>query len=208
MRFGETGLNGAWLVEPVPTWDERGFFSRVFCAREFGERGLETSFVQHSVSCSRVRGTLRGMHFQRPPHAETKVVSCRKGAIWDVIIDLRNDCPTFGQWKAFELTAENRHQLYIPQGFAHGFQSLVDDVEVGYLISAFYSPQASAGFRYNDPAFGITWPFPPTAISEKDGNWPDFTAAACEQLTDPYDSGAWPAARSTSLSLSRRSDAS
>ena len=180
MRFWETGFDGAWLFEPIPIWDERGFFSRVFCAHEFCERGLETYFVQHSVSYSRIRGTLRGMHFQRKPHAETKVVSCRRGAIWDVIIDLRKDSPTLGQWKAFGLTAENQHHLYIPKGFAHGFQSLSDDVEVGYLISAFYNRQASAGFRYDDPAFGIAWPLVVTAVSERDHTWPDFSVTLCE----------------------------
>jgi dTDP-4-dehydrorhamnose 3,5-epimerase len=178
MRFQETGLHGVWLIEPVPIWDQRGFFSRVFCVSEFGEHGLEDRFVQHSVSYSRIRGTLRGMHFQREPHAETKIVTCLKGAIWDIVTDVRKDSPTFGEWKAFELTAENRYQLYIPQGFAHGFQSLVDDVEVSYLISAFYTPQAAGGFRYDDPAFGITWPLAPTVTSERDRNWPDFAATS------------------------------
>jgi dTDP-4-dehydrorhamnose 3,5-epimerase len=174
MRLQETELQGAWLVESLPVWDERGFFNRVFCAQEFGERGLETRFVQHSISYTRVRGTLRGLHFQRAPHAEVKLVSCLRGAIWDLIVDLRKESPTFGQWRAYELTAENRQQLYIPKGFAHGFQSLADDVEVGYLISAFYVREAAAGFRYNDPAFGIAWPLTPIAVSAKDQTWPDF----------------------------------
>ena len=115
------------------------------------------------------------MHFQRKPHAETKLVSCRKGAIWDAIIDLRKNSPTFRQWRAFELTAESGRLLYVPKGFAHGFQSLVENVEVGYLISAFYNSGATAGFRYDDPAFGITWPLAATAISPRDQTWPDFT---------------------------------
>jgi dTDP-4-dehydrorhamnose 3,5-epimerase len=175
MRFRQTELDGAWLIEPVPAFDERGFFSRVFCTREFGEHGLETRFEQHSLSCSRLRGTVRGMHFQKDPHGEVKVVSCLKGAIWDVIVDLRADSATFGQWRGFELTAENRCQLYIPKGFAHGFQTLVDDVEVYYLISAFYVPSAAAGVRHDDPAFGIGWPSPPIAMSDKDRSWPDFS---------------------------------
>lgn len=181
MQFEETGLCGAWLVKPAPVRDERGSFTRVFCAREFGERGLETCFVQHSISQSRVRGTLRGLHFQREPHAEIKVVSCLKGAIWDIIVDLRQTSPNCGQWKAFELTSENRHQLYIPKGFAHGFQSLLDDVEVSYLISAFYAPEAAAGVRHDDPTFNITWPLPPTAMSAKDQTWPDFSVMAAGQ---------------------------
>lgn len=179
MRFGQTELGGAWLIEPVPVFDERGFFSRVFCTREFGEHGLENRFEQHSLSCSRLQGTVRGMHFQKDPHGEVKVVSCLKGAIWDVIVDLRAGSATFGQWRGFELTAENRCQLYIPKGFAHGFQTLVDDVEVYYLISAFYVPSAAAGFRHDDPAFGIDWPRPPAAMSEKDRSWPDFNASLC-----------------------------
>jgi dTDP-4-dehydrorhamnose 3,5-epimerase len=175
MRFTEvTGLHGAWLVDPMPARDERGSFSRLFCARAFAERGLETHFVQHSVSHSRRMGTLRGLHFQLEPHAEVKLVCCQKGSICDVILDLRDDSATFGRWQAFALSAENRRLLYIPKGFAHGFQSLQDDVEVSYMISAFYAPDAACGIRYDDPAFAITWPLPPTAMSERDRGWPDF----------------------------------
>lgn len=174
MRFSKTGLDGAWLAEPVPARDERGFFARTFCVREYGEHGLETGFVQHSVSQSIARGTLRGLHFQREPHSEVKIVHCLKGAIWDVIVDLRAASATYCRWEAFELTAANRRQLYIPKGFAHGFQSLSDDVEVGYLISAFYAPEAAAGVRYDDDAFRIDWPLLPSAMSEKDRAWPDF----------------------------------
>jgi dTDP-4-dehydrorhamnose 3,5-epimerase len=181
MRFQETQLPGAWLIDPVPVSDDRGFFSRVFCTREFASHGLETKFEQHSISYSRQQGTVRGLHFQKPPYSEVKVVSCHQGAIWDVIVDLRVDSPTFGQWNAFELSAENRRRLYIPQGFAHGFQSLVDHVEISYLISAFYVPEASSGYRYNDPAFGINWPLPPGAISDKDRSWPDFALAPAAQ---------------------------
>jgi dTDP-4-dehydrorhamnose 3,5-epimerase len=177
MRFDETDLRNAWLIEPVPAHDDRGFFARTFCARQYAERGLTTRFVQNSTSQSIARGTLRGMHFQHAPHAEAKVVSCLQGAIWDVIIDLRADSPTFCQWQGFELTAENRRQLYVPEGFAHGFQTLSGDTQVGYLISAFYAPQASGGVRYDDPAFAIDWPLPVSAISEKDRAWPDFRPA-------------------------------
>jgi dTDP-4-dehydrorhamnose 3,5-epimerase len=174
MRFTETTLFGAWLIAPEPAGDHRGFFARTFCAREYAERGLATTFVQHSTSHSTKRGTLRGMHFQRPPHAEVKVVSCLKGAIWDVIIDLRPGSPTHLQWQGFELTDENRQQLYVPEGFAHGFQTLCEEAEVGYLISAFYAPSAADGVRYNDPAFDIDWPLPVVVLSDKDASWPDF----------------------------------
>jgi dTDP-4-dehydrorhamnose 3,5-epimerase len=174
LRFHETILHGAWFIEPTPAWDHRGFFMRTFCAREFTERGLVATFVQHSISSSRTIGTLRGMHFQHPPHQEVKVVTCLKGAIWDVLIDLRQDSPTFAKWQGFELTAMNRRRLYIPQGFAHGHQSLSDDTEVGYLISEYYVPDAADGVRHDDPAFAIEWPLRVTAISHKDRTWPDF----------------------------------
>jgi dTDP-4-dehydrorhamnose 3,5-epimerase len=174
MRFEETKLCGAWLIEPAPARDDRGFFARTFCAQEFADRGLATHFVQHSTSYSARRGTLRGMHFQRAPHAEVKVVTCLKGAVWDVIIDLRPGSPSYRTWQGFELTAENRRRLYVPEGFAHGFQSLRDASEVAYLISTFYAPEAAWGVRYDDPTFGIEWPLPFAAISEKDKTWPDF----------------------------------
>lgn len=174
MRFLETDLHGAWLIDLEPLCDDRGFFSRTFCAKEFTTRGLETNFVQHSLSYSAARGTLRGMHFQAPPHGEVKVVECARGAIWDVIIDIRPQSPTFGHWRSFELTAENRRHLYIPAGFAHGFETLCHDTEVRYLISAFYEPSAASGLRYDDPAFAIPWPLPVAAISDKDQVWPDF----------------------------------
>lgn len=174
MRFLETRLLGAWLIDIEPVGDQRGFFSRTFCVREFAAHGLETQFVQHSLSYSAARGTLRGMHFQLPPHGEVKIVECAKGAIFDVIIDIRPDSPSFGQWQGFDLTSENRRQLYIPAGFAHGFQTLSSDTEVRYLISAFYEPSAASGIRHDDPAFAISWPLPVTVISSKDREWPDF----------------------------------
>lgn len=178
MLFHATDLADAWLIEPQPIVDERGFFERTFCMREFRRHGLETSFVQHSTSYSVRKGTLRGMHFQNAPHAEAKVVTCLKGAIWDVIIDLRPDSPSFGRWQGFELTAANQRQLYVPAGFAHGLQTLCDETEVGYLISQFHAPHAAAGVRYDDPAFAIDWPLPVTAISAKDRAWPDFDGGA------------------------------
>jgi dTDP-4-dehydrorhamnose 3,5-epimerase len=174
MRFVETALEGAWLIDAVPAGDSRGSFARTFCMREFSAHGLDTTFVQHSTSYSATRGTLRGMHYQRTPHAEVKVVSCRKGAMWDVIIDIRSGSPTYRRWQAFQLTAENHLRLYIPVGFAHGFQSLCDDTEVDYLISEFYEPAAAEGVRYDDPAFAIEWPLEVSVISEKDRAWPDF----------------------------------
>lgn len=174
MRFLETDLDGARLIAPEPAQDERGSFSRTFCVREFADHGLEANFVQHSLSCSARRGTVRGMHFQKAPHGEVKVVECARGAIWDAIIDLRPHSPTFRRWQAFELNDENRRLLYVPEGFAHGFQTLSDDAEVRYLISAFYEPSAASGLRYDDPAFGISWPLPVTSMSPKDKLWPDY----------------------------------
>ena len=174
MRFDEMTLRGVWLIQPVPARDHRGFFARTFCAQEYADHGLETRFVQHSTSQSAMRGTLRGMHFQRAPHVEVKVVRCLKGAVWDVIIDLRPESPTYRRWEGCELTAQNLRQLYVPEGFAHGFQALCDDVEVGYLISTFYAPAAASGVRYDDPGFAIEWPMQPTVMSETDRAWPDF----------------------------------
>jgi dTDP-4-dehydrorhamnose 3,5-epimerase len=174
MRFRKTGLPDVWSIEPVLHRDGRGFFARTFCVQEYAAHRLETHFVQHSISYSRVRGTVRGLHFQRQPHAETKVVNCIRGVIWDVVLDLRPDSQTYCRWESFILSAENRRQVYIPQGCAHGFQSLSDHVEVGYLIATFYEPDAAAGIRYNDHTFNIDWPLTPTMISDKDQSWPDF----------------------------------
>jgi dTDP-4-dehydrorhamnose 3,5-epimerase len=174
MHFFDTALDGARLIEIEPAYDERGFFSRTFCAKEFAAQNLETNFVQHSLSYSAARGTLRGMHYQAAPHSEVKVVNCIRGAIWDVIIDLRLQSPTYRRWQGFELTAENHDQLYIPAGFAHGFQTLSDETELHYLISTFYEPSAARGLRFDDRAFAIRWPLPIAVISAKDLAWPDF----------------------------------
>ena len=174
MRFEATELEGAWLIGLEPASDDRGFFARTFCMREFAEHGLETGFVQHSASYSTRRGTVRGMHFQRAPAAEVKLVNCVRGAIYDVIVDLRKRSLTYRCWQGFELSAENRRRLYIPAGYAHGFQTLSDDAEVEYLISEFYAPQSASGVRYDDPAFAISWPLSVASISDKDRLWPDY----------------------------------
>lgn len=174
MQFLATRLEGACRIEPTPVSDERGRFERSFCTREFEAAGLHTGFVQHSQSWSSARGTLRGMHFQRAPHGEIKLVRCLRGRIWDVLVDLRTASPTFRLWQGFELSEDNRHELYVPEGFAHGFQTLTDDVEVGYMISTHYAADYASGVRHDDPAFGIDWPLPVTAISERDRNWPDY----------------------------------
>lgn len=176
MRFEATGLDGAWLVHPERIEDNRGYFVRTFCINEFREQGLAIDFPQHSVSSSSKKGTVRGMHFQRDPHGEVKLVRCLTGAIWDVIIDIRPGSPTFRQSRGFELSGENGLQLYIPTGFAHGFQTLRDDTRVNYLISAFHVPGAADGIRYNESGFDVKWPQPVTVISEKDLAWPDFKA--------------------------------
>ena len=172
MRFTPTPLAGAFLVEPEPHEDPRGFFARTFCAREFGEHGLASTFVQCSVSFNHTRGTLRGVHYQRPPAAEIKLVRCTAGAIFDVIVDLRQDSPTYLKHFGAELTAKNRRALYVPKMFAHGLQTLADDTEVFYQISEFHAPDLAVGLRYDDPKLKIPWPLPPAVMSEKDMQWP------------------------------------
>ena len=166
--FEELELSGAFLVDLERIEDDRGFFARAFCADEMAARGLATTFVQSNISYNRRRGTLRGLHYQAPPHEEAKLVRCIRGAIFDVIVDLRAGSPTLHRSHAVELSAANRRALYVPPGFAHGFQSLTDDAEVLYLMSAAYQPEAARGVRYDDPALAIAWPLPPTAISDKD----------------------------------------
>lgn len=177
MLFNKTPLDGAYTIDLEKRGDDRGFFARLFCEKEFGAVGLETHFVQINNSTSAKRGTLRGMHFQLPPAAEVKVVRCIKGALFDVIVDLRPDSPTFKQWYGAELSAENRRMMYVPRGFAHGFITLVDDTEAFYLVSAFYAPECERGLRFDDPAIGIEWPLPPTEMSDKDKKWPDLDTA-------------------------------
>jgi dTDP-4-dehydrorhamnose 3,5-epimerase len=172
MIFAATQLDGAWLIDIEPREDERGFFARTWCREELAAQGLDTEIAQESLSFNRHRGTVRGLHFQRSPHEETKIVRCARGAIFDVIVDLRPRSPTYLRWQGFDLTAENRRALYIPKGFAHGLQALTDYAEVAYQISAFHAPEAAGGCRYDDPAFGIAWPLPVAVISERDRSWP------------------------------------
>ncbi|MBL6749658.1 MAG: dTDP-4-dehydrorhamnose 3,5-epimerase [Nevskia sp.] len=175
MKFADTPLPGVVVIEPEPIVDERGFFARLFCAREFAAHGLVPHLEQYSVSFSARAGTLRGMHYQAEPHAEAKLVRCTSGAIYDVALDLRSDSPSFKRWFAVELSAGNRRALYLPQGCAHGFQTLCDDVEVSYGISAPYVPAAARGVRWDDPAFGIEWPAAACrTMAERDRTYPDF----------------------------------
>jgi dTDP-4-dehydrorhamnose 3,5-epimerase len=171
MLFSPTTLKDAMLIDIEKRGDDRGYFARTMCRDEFAAHGLVSDFVQANHSYNRSRGTLRGMHFQRSPHEEVKLVRCVRGAILDVIIDLRPDSPTYRKWEGFELSAENGRLLYVPGGFAHGFQTLVDDVDVTYQVSHPYTPAAEGGVRHDDPAFGIRWPEPVTVISPKDASW-------------------------------------
>lgn len=181
MIFHDTELKDARLIELKLLGDERGAFARTFSRDEFAEAGMASVYVQQNMSVSTRAGTVRGMHFQRAPHTEAKLIRCLRGAILDVIVDLRAASPTYLRHQGFELSAANRHQLYVPPGFAHGFQTLVDDVEVSYLVSAAYAPAAEGGLRHDDPALGIAWPMPATVISAKDAAWP---------LLDPNDPAA------------------
>ena len=175
MIFAETPLKGAYLVDLEHRTDERGFFARAWCADEFERQGLCTRVAQANISFNHSAGTLRGLHYQQPPHAEVKLIRCTSGAIWDVIVDLRKDSPTYRQWFGTELTAENRTMLYVPENFAHGYLTLVPNSETTYQVSEPYAPGAEAGIRWDDPAFGIGWPdIGVKVISDKDASHPDF----------------------------------
>jgi dTDP-4-dehydrorhamnose 3,5-epimerase len=174
MRFTETPLQGAFVINLEPRGDDRGWFARFFCQREYDQHNLRRDIVQVNTSFSKYQGTLRGMHYQLAPKAEDKIVRCLRGALLDVIVDVRADSPTFLQHFSIELSAENRTMLYVPQGFAHGFITLVPDTEAFYLVTEYYSPQHERGLRYNDPKLGIQWPCEPTVISDKDRAHPDF----------------------------------
>jgi dTDP-4-dehydrorhamnose 3,5-epimerase len=174
--FYETPLKGAYTIELEKRGDDRGFFARFFCTEEFSKQGLSHSFAQINNSLTGKKGTLRGMHYQMMPSAEIKVVRCISGALYDVILDLRPDSSTFGQWFGETLSADNRTMLYCPRGFAHGFVTLEDDTEAFYLVSDPYAPELERGIRYNDPKFNIEWPVEPQEISDKDSSWPDFDA--------------------------------
>jgi dTDP-4-dehydrorhamnose 3,5-epimerase len=174
MIFTPLPLDGAWLIEEERRKDSRGWFARAFCADEFDAHGLATSFPQISHSSSASRGTLRGMHYQEEPDAEVKIVSCIRGALIDVIVDIRPESPTYRRWHSVELVADDGHWLYVPKGFAHGFMTLSDGTEAFYFVSSRHAPHSERGIRYDDPAFGIAWPAPPAVISPKDEAWPPF----------------------------------
>jgi dTDP-4-dehydrorhamnose 3,5-epimerase len=174
MFFNPTPLGGVFLIELDKKADERGFFARTYCTQEFGQHGLTTHICQANCSLSRQKGTLRGMHYQLAPKAETKIVRCLQGALYDVVLDLRPDSPTFGESFGCELSAENRRMMYVPKGFAHGFITLMDNTEALYFVDEFYSPENERGVRYDDPKFQIKWPAQATVISEKDRAYPDF----------------------------------
>ena len=175
MKFHKTDLNDAVLIEPTPYEDDRGFFARTFCVDEFRDAGLETAYVQQNASYNHRAGALRGLHFQADDHAEVKVMRCVAGAIFDVIVDLRPQSPTYLAWQGFELTATNGLQLYVPRGFAHGYVSLRERTSVAYMVSTAYAPGAERGLRWNDPLIGVAWPIDIIAVSQKDAQWPDFT---------------------------------
>jgi dTDP-4-dehydrorhamnose 3,5-epimerase len=177
MKFNSTNLPGAYTIDLVKREDERGFFARFFCINEFDNEGIDRNVVQINNSLSKEKGTLRGMHYQLSPKAETKIVRCIKGSLWDVIVDLRPESPTFLQWFGETLSAENRRMMFVPKGFGHGFITLEDDTEALYLVTEFYSPEHERGIRWNDPAIGIEWPIVPNIVSEKDSNHPDFSIA-------------------------------
>lgn len=172
LKIEETNVSGAFLIRTSPFKDERGTFERVFCAREFSLFGLDSVFVQANVSRNKFKGTLRGLHAQREPHGEVKLVSCHSGSIFDVVVDVRPNSPSFKKWFGVELNPQNGLMLYIPKGCAHGYLTLSSDASVGYLVSSFYEPLYELGFHFADPAFGIDWPADIVSVSEKDANWP------------------------------------
>jgi dTDP-4-dehydrorhamnose 3,5-epimerase len=174
MIFTATKLAGAYFIEPEPIADNRGFFARSWCEKEFGAQGLNSQLVQCNISFNQLRGTVRGMHYQAAPYGECKLVRCTAGSIYDVIIDLRPDSATYTQWCGVELTAANRQALYIPEGLAHGFQTLTDETEVLYQMSEFYYPESARGVRWDDPRFQIPWPIVDITISDRDRQYPDF----------------------------------
>jgi dTDP-4-dehydrorhamnose 3,5-epimerase len=184
MIFTPTSLKGAYIVDPELAQDERGAFARTFCQNEFRERGLKDNFVQCNTSFNKKKGTLRGMHYQAAPHEEAKLVRCTGGAIYDVIVDLRPDSSTYKQWTSVELTAANRRALYIPEGLAHGFQTLCDDSEVFYQMSEFYYSECARGFRWNDPTFVIQWPISTLIMSNSDRDRADYSDGGSVALTD------------------------
>ena len=172
MKFRETTLSGLWLIELEPRGDERGFLARTYCEREFAAAGLNTRWSQCNLTLTRQRGAVRGMHFQAEPQPEIKLIRCAAGSIFDVLVDVRLESPTFGRWEGFELTARNHRQLYVPGGFAHGFQCQTEDCEVLYQMSAEYVPALARGMRHDDPQVGIRWPLPAGQVSARDAGLP------------------------------------
>lgn len=182
MIFTPTKIKSAWIVDLDLKEDNRGFFARSFCINEFRDHGLNASIAQINVGYTLKRGGLRGLHYQLPPHQEIKIVRCTRGAVFDVVLDLRFDSPTFKQWVGCELTSENRRIMVVPEGCAHGYLALEDDAEVEYMTTAAYAPQAARGVRYDDPIFSVEWPIPVTVTSEADRSWPDFQDCVAEVL--------------------------
>lgn len=174
MLFEKTALAGVFIITLEVKTDERGFFARSFCKKEMEEIGLESQFVQCNISYNHKKGTIRGLHYQSSPYGEIKIVSCRRGAIYDVIVDIRKASPTYGKWIGVELSEKNNQAIYIPEGFAHGFQTLSDNSEVFYHMGNYYYPEAANGIRWNDPNLGIGWPSTEIIISEQDKNLPGF----------------------------------
>lgn len=183
MIFEKLELEGAYVIRPEKREDDRGFFARGWCRRELEAEGLVSDLAQANISLSRARGTIRGMHYQLPPAAEVKLIRCTRGAVYDVIVDLRPDSPTYLRWCGVELAEDNYCMMYVPEGFAHGFQALTDNAEVFYLVSEFYTPGQERGLRFDDPAIRIEWPTPVTVISEKDRSWPDYVPAVASGST-------------------------
>jgi dTDP-4-dehydrorhamnose 3,5-epimerase len=179
MKFEELRFKGAYMVDLQPLRDERGFFARAYCAKEFQALGMVSDVVQANLSTNRLKGTLRGMHYQLAPYQETKFVRCIRGALYDVIIDLRPLSPTYLEWVGVELTADNYRGLFVPRDFAHGFITLEDNTEAFYMVSQFYTPGAESGIRWNDPMMNIDWPLKPAIISDKDASWPDYQDVLC-----------------------------
>lgn len=182
MHFLPTSLPGAFVIEPERSADARGFFARTWCAQEFRDHGLEPALAQCSVSFNARKGTLRGLHFQVPPHTEVKLVRCTRGALFDVAVDLRPDSPTFRQWVGVELTENDGRALYVPRGFAHGFLSLADGSEASYQISAPHVPEAARGVRWDDPFLGVEWPGPVAVMADRDRHYPDVDVAGLQAL--------------------------
>jgi dTDP-4-dehydrorhamnose 3,5-epimerase len=190
MIFTETTLPGAYLIDIQPIEDPRGFFARAWCQQEFEAHGLVAHMVQTNISFNHYKGTLRGMHYQLAPYGEVKIIRCIRGAIYDVIVDLRPDSPTYLQWLGVELTSETHRMLYVPENFAHGFQTMADATEVTYQVSQFYTPAAEQGLCWNDPAIGIAWPLAVSVISEKDKSW-THVASSRQKQQSPQTHNSW-----------------